>query len=227
MKISILGTGMVGRTIAQKLLSLGHDIVMGTRDPAETLTRNEPDNWGNPGFADWHKANSAIKLVPFGETADGADLVINALSGHGTLVGLEAVGAENLAGKILIDISNPLDFSNGFPPSLFVSNTDSLGEQVQRALPETRVVKTLNTVNANLMVEPKALADGDHSMCVAGNDETAKAEVAEFLKEQFGWTDVIDLGDITTARGTEAVLLWWVRLWGSLQNPMFAFKIVR
>lgn len=227
MKISILGTGMVGRTLAQKLLSLGHDIVMGTRDPDETLTRNEPDDWGNPGFADWHKARNAIELVPFSEVADDTDLVINALSGHGTLAGLKAVGAHKLAGKILIDISNPLDFSNGFPPSLFVSNTESLGEQVQSTLPDTRVVKTLNTVNANLMVDPKALANGDHSMCVAGNDDAAKAEVTTFLKEQFGWTDVIDLGDITTARGTEAVLLWWVRLWGSLQNPMFAFKIVR
>lgn len=227
MKITILGTGMVGRTLAQKLVSLGHNVTMGTRDPAETLTRNEPDNWGNPGFADWHSANNAIRLVPFAQSADGADLVINALSGHGTLPGIDAVGAAKLAGKILIDISNPLDFSNGFPPSLFVSNTDSLGEQVQRALPETKVVKTLNTVNANLMVAPGALANGDHSMCVAGNDAGAKAEVAQFLKDQFGWTDVIDLGDITTARGTEAVLLWWVRLWGSLQNPMFAFKIVR
>jgi len=227
MKIAILGTGMVGRTLAEKLDSIGHTITMGTRDPAATLARTEGDNWGNPGFADWHKAHPGIAVLAYADVANNADLVINALSGGGTLDGLKAVGAPNLNGKILIDIANPLDFSQGFPPSLSIANTDSLGEQVQKAFPDTRVVKTLNTVNAYLMADPIKLADGDHTMCVCGNDADAKAEVTRFLKTELGWKDIIDLGGIESARGTEAVLLWWTRLFGILDNPMFAFKVVR
>ena len=127
----------------------------------------------------------------------------------------------------MLDLSNPLDFSKGMPPSLFVSNTDSLGEQIQRRFPEARIVKTLNTVNAYLMVDPRQLAGGDHSMFVSGNDPEARRQAAGWLTEWFGWRDVIELGDITTARGTEMLLPLWARTWGALKTPMFSFRVVR
>lgn len=126
-----------------------------------------------------------------------------------------------------MDVSNPLDFSSGMPPSLSVCNTDSLGEQIQRAFPNARVVKTLNTINANVMVNPLLVAGGDHDVFVSGDDADARARVSELLKSWFGWRSVIDLGDITTARGTEMMLPVWVRLWGALGTPMFNFKISR
>jgi predicted dinucleotide-binding enzyme len=141
--------------------------------------------------------------------------------------GLRAAGEDALAGKILVDVTNPLDFSKGMPPSLFVSNTDSLGEQIQRALPRTKVVKSLNTLGAPLMVDPGQLAGGAHSVFVSGDDADAKRAVTRLLTEEFGHTDVIDLGDITTARGTEMLLPIWLRLWGALKTPMFNFRVVR
>ena len=146
--------------------------------------------------------------------------------GSASIGALEAAGGGNLAGKVLLDISNPLDFSRGFPPSLFVANTDSLGEQIQARFPQTKVVKSLNTLAAALMVNPAQLADGNHSVFVSGNDADAKKTVTELL-ESFGHTDVIDIGDITTARGTEMLLPVWLRLMGALNTPIFNFKIVR
>ena len=153
--------------------------------------------------------------------------MINATSGSGSLQALELAGESNLNGKILIDISNPLDFSKGFPPSLTVCNTDSLGEQIQRAFPNARVVKTLNTTTAAVMVDPAKVAGGDHHLFVSGNNAAAKARVTELLRQWFGWRNVIDLGDITTARGAEMLLPLWVRLMGPLGTPMFNFKIAR
>jgi 8-hydroxy-5-deazaflavin:NADPH oxidoreductase len=153
-------------------------------------------------------------------------MVVNATAGIASLEALEQSGEENLSGKILIDISNPLDFSKGMPPTLSVSNTDSLGEQIQRRFPETKVVKTLHTINAQLMVDPARLAEADHSVFVCGDDGEAKVAVTDLLRS-FGWSDIIDLGDISTARGTEMMLPVWVRLFGALQKPLFNFKIVR
>jgi len=143
------------------------------------------------------------------------------------LDGLKAAGEANLSDKILIDISNPLDFSKGMPPTLFIVDTDSLAEQIQRLFPATHVVKTLNTLSAHLMVNPNALADGDHHLFVSGNNADAKAAVTGYLKQWFGWKNVIDLGDITTARGTEMILPIWLRLWGALGTSNFNFKIVQ
>ena len=227
MKIAVLGTGMVGQTIAEKLASLGHSVFMGTRDVSAALSRKGPDNFGRPAFGEWHAQNSKIKVVSFQEAAAAAELVVNATNGAGTMQALEQADKENLSGKIIVDISNPLDFSKGMPPSLFVSNTDSLGEQIQRTYPESRVVKTLNTLNAYLMVNPGLIKE-DHHIFISGNDEGAKGEVLDLLNS-FGWKkeNVIDLGDITTARGTEQLLPLWVRLWGAMQSPMFNFKIVK
>ena len=227
MNIGILGTGMVAKTIAGKLSELGHSVKLGTRDVQATLARSENDMAGGPPLRTWLESNPKVTLATFADAAAHGELVINALSGSGALSGLGLAGDGALANKILVDVTNPLDFSKGMPPSLSVSNTDSLGEQIQRAFPKTKVVKTLNTVNAFLMVNPQQLEDGDHSMFVAGNDTAAKAEVTRILKEGFGWKDIIDLGDISMSRGTEMWLPLWVRLWGALQTPMFNLKIVR
>jgi predicted dinucleotide-binding enzyme len=144
-----------------------------------------------------------------------------------SLEALNLAGANNLQNKILIDIANALDFSKGMPPSLAVCNTDSLGEQIQRAFPNTKVVKTLNTMNCVLMVNPQLVANGDHDIFISGNDAGAKSKVTEIVRDWFGWKSVIDLGDITTARATEMLLPIWVALMGKYQSPNFNFKIIR
>ncbi|MFC4397833.1 MULTISPECIES: NADPH-dependent F420 reductase [Micrococcaceae] len=225
MKAAVLGTGMVGRTIAARLAELGHAVTLGTRDPEVTLARSEADAMGTPPFADWGNQHPAIKVAGFADAAVGAELIVNATNGGASLEVLAQAGPENLDGKIILDIANPLDFSNGMPPTLFVKDTDSLGEQIQRAFPGARVVKSLNTMNADLMARPGQLADPG-TVFVSGNDAEAKAIVSGLLQD-FGHQDVIDLGDITTARGTEMLLPVWLRLWGALGKPTFNFKIVR
>ena len=225
MKIAVLGTGPVGKQVSARLAELGHDVTIGTRDVAAAMTRTEPDIFGNPPFPQWREQHPDIELGTLPEAAAGAELVVNATNGAGSIEALETAGEQNLAGKVLIDIANPLDYSQGMPPALLVSNTDSLGEQIQRRFPATRVVKALNTMNAYLMVDPQQLAGGDHTVFVSGNDADAKAQVVALLGS-FGWSDVIDLGDISTARGTEMYLPLWVRIY-ALGSPMFNLKIVR
>jgi 8-hydroxy-5-deazaflavin:NADPH oxidoreductase len=225
-KIAVLGTGTVGRTIAARLADLGHAVTIGTRDPEATLARTDQDAMGNPPFATWHSEHPAVRLTTFAEAAEQAELVVNATNGGVSIDVLNQAGTANLTGKVLLDIANPLDFSQGFPPTLFVKDTDSLGEQIQRAFPETRVVKSLNTMTAALMADPALAAGGDHSVFVSGNDEAAKQSVIDLLTS-LGHTDVIDLGDLSTARGTEMLLPVWLRLMGALGTPMFNFKIAR
>jgi 8-hydroxy-5-deazaflavin:NADPH oxidoreductase len=226
MKIATLGTGTVGQTVAGKLSDLGHDVVVGTRDRKATLARSEPDAMGNPAFPAWQAEHPEVRLASFAEAAAEGELIVNATGGRGSLEALTQAGVENLAGKVLLDISNPLDFSQGFPPTLFVKDTDSLAEQIQRAFPEARVVKSLNTMTAALMVDPARVGSGDHSAFVSGDDAAAKESVVELLTSM-GHTDVIDVGDLSTARGTERLLPIWVRLMGALGTPYFNFKIVR
>ncbi|MFZ0013680.1 MAG: NAD(P)-binding domain-containing protein [Acidimicrobiia bacterium] len=226
MKIAVLGTGPVGQTVAAKLDELDHQVTVGTRDPEETMARTDPDNFGNPPFAVWVSQHSDVSIATLTEATADAELIVNATNGAGSMKALEGAGEENLAGKVLIDLANPLDFSQGMPPSLFASNTDSLGEQIQRRFPDVRVVKTLNTMNAYLMVDPKQLAGGDHTVFISGDDADAKNQVTGLL-ESLGWSDIVDLGDITTARGTEMYLPLWLRIMGATQNPMFNIKVVR
>jgi predicted dinucleotide-binding enzyme len=226
MKIAVLGTGMVGQALAGRLTELAHDVTVGTRDVGATMAKSTPDGMGNPPYAAWAASHPTVRLATFADAVQGAQLLVNATSGGLSLAALADAGAENLADKILIDVSNPLDFSQGFPPTLSVKDTDSLGEQIQRAFPQLRVVKALNTLTAPLMVNPRALAEGDHTVFVSGNDADAKRTVTDLL-ESFGHTDVIDLGDITTARGAEMVLPLWLRLMGALNTPMFNLKVVR
>ena len=227
MQIGIFGTGVVGQTLAAALAARGQAVMIGTRDPRATLARDTGNVFDKTPFRDWQAAHPAVRLGTFAEAARFGEVLINATSGEGALPALQAAGAEALGEKIMLDIANPLDFSRGMPPSLSVCNTDSLGEQIQRAFPRLRVVKTLNTTNALVMVNPAAVAGGDHSMFVAGNDAGAKAKVKSWLGEWFGWRDVIDVGDITSSRGTEMLLPIWVRLWGALGTPMFNFRIAR
>lgn len=227
MNIGIFGTGIVAKTIGAKLEGLGHAVKIGTRDVKATLARSEPDMFGGPPVRTWLEAHPKVTLGTHADVARHGELLISALSGQGALSALGSADANDLAGKILIDISNPLDFSKGMPPTLSVSNTDSLGEQVQRALPKTKVVKALNTVTADLMVNPALVGAADHTMVLCGNDAEAKTEVTRILKDWFGWKDIVDLGDITNARGSEQWLPLWVRLFGALKTPMFGMKIVR
>ncbi len=212
MKMGVLGSGMVAQALSARLAELGHDVVIGTRD-AEKLKG-------------WQSSNQRVKIGSFAETAAHGDMVFNATNGAASLQALALAGPENLIGKILVDVSNPLDFSNGFPPSLFVCGTDSLAEQIQRALPSTKVVKTLNTVTARLMVYPQEVAGGDHYVFISANDIDAKMQVVDLLRA-FGWTNIFDLGDLSTARGTEAYLLLWVRLFGAMNTGMINIKIMK
>jgi predicted dinucleotide-binding enzyme len=223
MNIGIIGTGTVGQTLAAKLAQHGNEVFIGTRDIAKTLARTS----GNPSFGEWHAQNKSIKVVTFAEAASHGELVLNATNGSSSLEALKLAGEKNLAGKILFEISNPLDFSKGMPPSLFVCNTDSLGEQIQRAFPSVKVVKTLNTVSSKVMINPGAIAGGEHHLFVCGNDADAKAKVVQLLKDWFGWKHIMDLGDITNARGMEMLLPFWIRVMGVLETPVFNFKIAQ
>lgn len=216
MKIGVFGTGVVGKTIASKLAALGHEVKMGSRSAT------------NEKAAEWVAATGGkASQGTFAEAAAFGEILFNCTKGDATLNVLELAGANNMGGKILVDISNPLDFSRGMPPTLFICNDDSLGETVQRTYPDIRVVKTLNTMNCGLMVDP-SLVKGDHTVFLSGNDAGAKSEVKKLLAS-FGWAEknMIDVGDITTARGTEQLLPIWIRLWGALGSPNFNFHIAR
>ncbi len=227
MQVGVFGTSMVGQAISGKLAALGHDVMVGTRDVAATLAQTEPHPFGFPAFSVWQQQHPGVRLGAFADAANHGEVLFNATNGSASLAALQLAGATNLNGKILIDIANPLDFSRGMPPSLSVCNTDSLGEQIQSAYPDLKVVKTLNTVTASIMVNPGLVADGDHTMFVCGNDAGAREQVSDWLRTWFGWRDVIDLGDITAARGTEMYLPVWLRLMGALGTGMFNIKVVK
>jgi predicted dinucleotide-binding enzyme len=212
MKIGILGTGMVGEALGTKLVQLGHQVKMGSRSAT------------NSNALEWAK-NNGPNASPgtFADAAAFGEIIFVCLKGEITLDVIRSVAFE-LSAKTVVDVSNPLDFSRGMPPSLSICNTDSLGEEVQKAVPSAKVVKTLNIVNCEVMVDPAK--GGNPTMLVCGNDPGAKAKVVELLKN-FGWKDILDLGDITKARGTEMLLPVWLDLFGLIGNPRFGFKIVR
>jgi 8-hydroxy-5-deazaflavin:NADPH oxidoreductase len=225
MRIAVLGTGVVGRTLAARLDGLGHDVVIGTRDPRATMARTEPGGFGTAPYPDWQAGHPQVRLMSFADAAGFAELLLNATSGAAAMAALVAAGEPGLAGKVLIDVSNPLDFSRGMPPTLDPVNTDSLGEQIQRAFPATRVVKALNTMNCQVMVDPGRVP-GEHNVFLCGDDAAAKAAAAELIAS-FGWPagSVIDLGDISAARGTEMLLPLWLRLMGSFGHADFNFHV--
>ena len=222
MKIGILGSGVVAQTLGAKLIELGHDVVLGTRDPAKL---DEKKNMCGT-LREWLAANAKGKVVTFRDAAAHGDLLINATHGQASVDALKLAGADKVGPKVLIDTANELDFSKGMPPGALASQTNCLGERIQAAFPNLKVVKSLNTIGAPVMVAPQALAGGEHTVFVAGNDVAAKAAVAEVLKS-FGWKDVLDLGDISAARGPEMYLAMWIRLWGAVGSAMVNVKVVR
>jgi len=226
MKIAVLGTGGVGRTLAGGAASLGHDVAIGTRDPQATLARTDTDQMGNPPYSAWQADHTDVELLPFADAAAHGEVVINATSGEVSLEVLGLAGAEHLAGKVLIDVANPLDFSAGFPPTLSVKDTDSLAEQIQRAFPDTKVVKALNTVTASVMVDPGSVGDGDTTVFAAADDAEAR-QVAVGLLRELGWRDVVELDGLQNARGLEMWLPLWVRLMGAFGTSEFNLKMVR
>jgi predicted dinucleotide-binding enzyme len=215
MRFGVLGTGVVGQTLATKLVELGHEVTMGSREA------------GNEKAVAWARdAGEHGREGSFEDAARFGEVVINATAGGASLEALRAAGEEHLDDKLVIDVANPLDFSGGMPPTLTLCNTDSLAEEIQREFPGARVVKALNTVNAGVMVEP-GLVPGSHTIFVCGNDAGAKQQVAELL-ERFGWPgeDVMDLGDVTAARGMEMYLPLWLRLLGTLGTPRLNIKVL-
>ncbi len=216
MKIGVLGTGMVGKAIAGKLVALGHEVMMGSRSA------------GNEQAREWvATAGPSASQGTFAAAAAFGELLFNCTAGAGSLDALRSARPTDLKDKVLIDVANPLDFSQGMPPSLLVANTDSLAEQIQREFPNTRVVKALNTINCRLMVDP-ARVPGEHDIFLAGDDAVAKQAVGELL-QSFGWPadQIIDLGDVTAARAAEMYLPLWLRLMGALQTSDFNIKVVR
>jgi 8-hydroxy-5-deazaflavin:NADPH oxidoreductase len=216
MRIAVLGTGVVGRSLAGKLLESGHDVVLGSR----SATNEAAVGWAA-------EAGPRAKAATFFDAAAEAEVVINATPGAVSLEVLAAASTKNLAGKVLIDVANPLDHSAGFPPSLSISNTDSLAETIQRAFPTARVVKALNTMRADVMVAPDRLAGGDHDVFMAGDDAEAKEVVAGLLRE-FGWRPehIRDLGPLEAARGLEMWLPLWLRIFLKQGNSVFNIKVV-
>ncbi len=227
MKVSILGTGNVGQTFAAKFVELGHEVMLGTRNVEATLARTATDNYGSLPFGEWHANNKSVQLGTFADSVAFGEIVVNALQGAITISTLTSVPAASLEGKIILDIANPLDFSKGFPPTLLneLNNDNSLGEELQKVLPQVHVVKSLNTMYCGLMVNPRALGE-DSTVFVSGNNADAKTKVKEILAS-FGWkeTEILDLGDITTARGTESILPIWLRIYGATQNGFFNLKV--
>jgi len=216
LKIGIIGTGIVGATIGTKLVQVGHEVKMGSR------TAN------NENAVKWAKSNGAnASNGTFSDAAAFGEIIFNCTAGNVSLTALKLAGPANLKGKILVDVANPLDFSKSMPPTLTVCNTDSLGEQIQRAFPDVKVVKALNTMHCKVMVQP-SLVPGEHNLFVAGNDAQTKAKVRGIL-ESFGWKkeSIIDLGDITASRGTEMVLPLWLRLYSLYPNQAFNFRIAK
>jgi predicted dinucleotide-binding enzyme len=214
-KIAVFGTGMVGKTIGSKLIQLGYEVMIGSRTA------------DNEKAAGWAKANgSKASQGTFADAAAFGEIIFNCTKGEHSPEVMQSADT-NLAGKILIDVSNPLDFSKGMPPTLIPAlvNTNSLGEEIQKLLPQTQVIKTLNIVNCEVMVEA-AKCGGDATMLIAGNNDDAKKEVKEILA-QFGWKDIIDLGDIKHARSLEMMLPVWLSLYMATKNGYIGFKIVR
>jgi predicted dinucleotide-binding enzyme len=216
MKIAVLGTGMVGDTIGSKLIELGHQVIMGSR-----TANNEK------ALVFVAKYNGNAKAGTFADAAAFGEIIFNCTAGGGSIEALKLAEANNLNGKILADIANPLDFSKGMPPSLSIVNTNSLAEEIQKTFPQVKVVKALNTTWCGLMVNPAMINGADHNTFISGNDTDAKSKVKEILKS-FGWLEknILDLGDITTARGSEMYLPLWLRIYGATNNGAFNIKIV-
>ncbi len=223
MKIGIIGSGSVAQTLGTKLIGLGHEVVLGTRDPEKL---DEPKMFAAT-LRQWRETTKGrARIATFKEAAAHGDVLINATSGTISVEALKLAAAGEVGPKVLIDVANELDASKGLPPAALASQERCLAERIQAAFPNLRVVKSLNTIGAPVMVDPRALAGGDHTVFVSGNDAEAKLTVATLLRA-FGWTDVLDLGDLSSARGPEMYMAMWIRLWGATKTGQLNIKVVR
>jgi 8-hydroxy-5-deazaflavin:NADPH oxidoreductase len=225
MKVGIFGTGDVGKTLGAALVHRGHDVMLGTRDPVKKMAEKTGED--SISFRDWQSRNKKIRLGTFAEAGAHGEILMNATAGHSSLEALSRLKAADVKDKILIDVANALSPWTEGQVRMFVANTDSLAEQIQRAHPGLRVVKALNTMTAHLMVNPAGLAGGDHDVFVAGDDPRARERVGRFVREEFGWRTVLDLGDLTAARGLEMMIMVWIKIWEALGTADFNYKIAR
>lgn len=216
MRIAVLGTGGVGQALGSRLVETGHEVRMGSRSA------------GNEKAVAWAAAaGDAASEGSFRDAAAWGEVVVNATGGLVSVEALTAAGSDHLAGKVLVDVANPLDFSHGFPPTVVQPDGGSLAESIQAAFPEARVVKALNTMNADVMVHPRSLSSS-HSVFLASDHADAKATVRSLLAG-FGWTDeeILDVGELHAARGLELYLPMWLNLMASLGTPAFNVTVVR
>lgn len=227
MKIAILGTGMVGQGLALALQAQGHEVMVGTRDVAASLANTQPSAYGMPSFGVWHKDHTSIRVATFADAAQFGDVLVNASNGGMSLQVLALAKLDTVGNKVLVDVANDLDASKGMPPTSRSSDIAGAGlaEKIQAAYPQLRVVKTLNTMNVQIMVNP-ALVPGDSTVFMSGNDAQAKKTVQDIL-QSLGWKDILDLGDISSSRAVEMLLPLWLRAMGVVGHATFNFKIVR
>ncbi len=218
---------MVGQTLAAALVAKDHKVMIGTRDVARSLATSEPNAFGMPAFGVWHTTNAAVSVGTFAEAANFGDMIVNASNGSTALQTLTQARLEKVGNKVLLDVSNDLDFSKGMPPKSGATDVagTGLGERIQAAYPNLRVVKSLNTMSAFVMVNP-AMVPGDSTVFMSGDDGEAK-KLVHGLLSAFGWTDIMDLGGIATSRGVEMLLPLWLTIFGVLGQPAYNFKIVR
>jgi 8-hydroxy-5-deazaflavin:NADPH oxidoreductase len=229
MRIGIIGSGIIGQLLGSKLVSLGHDVILGTRDPNDLHSKKGAPGDPAPSLAEWlQEGGKMAQVATFSEAAAHGEILINATSGMVSLQALALAGSENLAGKILMDTSNALDFSRGGSPVCLATDQEggSVGVRIQQAFPDTKVVKALNTTGSQIIVNPLLLADGDHTVLLCGNDPGAKEIVSELLRS-FGWRDIFDLGDITAAHGMEMMTALWLRSWQQNGYRPCNWKLVR
>lgn len=223
MKIGIIGSGVVAQTLGRKWIELGHDVAIGTRDPSKV----DEKKMMATSLREWQaQTENRGKVLTFQDAAAFGDVLVNATGGTVSLEALKQAGADKVGDKVLVDIANELDHTRGMPPRPLASDERCLAEKIQAAFPNLKVVKTLNTISALVMVNPKGLAGGDHTVFLSGNDAGAKAQVADLLRG-LGWSDILDLGDVTTARGPEMYMAFWLRLWGATRTPNVNIKVQR
>jgi 8-hydroxy-5-deazaflavin:NADPH oxidoreductase len=225
MKIGVLGTGGVGRTLAAKFAQEGNEVMIGTRNVDDTLAKDKPDGMGSPPYKEWQKQNQKIKLGTFEDAAKFGELIIIATFGDVAKNAIDLAGKENFSNKVVIDTTNPLDFSKGVPPKFTVTLESSLGEQIQNHIPDAKVVKAFNSIGAHIMVNPKR-EEGDPDFFIAGNEVGAKDRVSEIAKS-WGWKDVVDLGDISQSYWLEALAMIWINYGFKYNSWGQAFKLLK
>lgn len=225
MKIGILGTGGVGQTLAAKLDQSGHEVMIGTRNVTDTMARKTPDAFGNPPFSEWQAKNPGVKLGTFSDAAAFGEVIFLTTLGVATINVIDLAGKDNFSEKIVIDVTNPLDFSQGVPPKFTATLGNSLGEQIQTHIPRAKVVKAFNTIGAHITINAKR-EEGTPDLLIAGNDPDAKKWVNE-LALKWGWNSTVDLGGIENAYWLETFAMLWIVYAFKTNEWNHAFKFLR